>query len=96
MKVYISGPITGTSDYMERFNEAQKYLESKRYTVINPAVVNSNLPKDTTWEEYMRVSLVLLEQCDAIYLLKGWERSRGASVENRHAERLGLGVIKEI
>ena len=96
MKVYISGPISGTSDYIERFNEAQKYLESKRYTVINPALVNSNLPKDTTWEEYMRVSLVLLEQCDAIYLLKGWERSRGASVEKRHAERLRLPIMKEI
>lgn len=44
MKVYISGPITRTSDYMERFNEAQKYLESKGYSVVNPALVNSNLP----------------------------------------------------
>lgn len=96
MKVYISGPITGTSDYMERFKDAQNYLESKGFTVINPALVNSNLPKDTTWEEYMRVSLVLLEQCDAIYQLKGWEQSRGACVEKRHAERLGLKIIEEI
>ncbi len=50
MKLYISGPITGTDDYMERFAAAQKELEEEGWTVINPALVNSNLPKDTEWK----------------------------------------------
>lgn len=96
MKVYISGPITGTGDYMERFAEAQKYLESKGFTVINPALVNFNLPESTTWDQYMEVSLVLLSWCDAIYMLKGWEDSKGASLEYRTAKNSRIKIIEEL
>lgn len=80
-KFYISGPITGTDDYMERFARAEEYLKSKGYEVINPAKVNSMMPESTTWEEYMEMSLCMLGLCDAVYFLKGWEKSRGAMVE---------------
>lgn len=40
-RIYISGAITDTDDYMERFARAQKELESQGYSVINPALVNS-------------------------------------------------------
>lgn len=39
MKLYISGPITGTDDYMERFAAAQKELEEEGWSVVNPALV---------------------------------------------------------
>ena len=39
--IYISGPITGTSDYMERFEKAEKELIENGYSVINPAEVNA-------------------------------------------------------
>lgn len=96
MKVYISGPITGTIDYMERFAEAQKELEAKGYEVVNPALINSNLPKCTTWDEYMRVSLVLLDLCDAIYMLKGWADSNGASLEYFTAKKSRIKIIEEL
>lgn len=95
-KVYISGPITGTTDYMERFKKAQEYLEGKGYTVVNPALINSNLPEDTTWDEYMEISLILVRMCDAIYLLKGWEESKGVEVELRTAKYFGMEIIKEL
>lgn len=71
MKIYISGKITGTTDYMQRFESAEKALSN--YTVINPAKVNAQLPKETVWEEYMKMSMCMLEMCNAIYMLKGWE-----------------------
>lgn len=86
MKVYISGPITGTNDYLERFNKAESHLIDLGYTVVNPALVNSNLPKGTTWSEYMEMSLCMLKMCDAIYLMKGWENSRGCIIEKNFAE----------
>ena len=95
-KVYISGPITGTTDYMERFKKAQEYLESKGYIVVNPALFNSNLPDDTTWDEYMEISLILVKICDAIYLLKGWEESKGVELELRTAKHYGMEIIKEL
>ena len=47
--IYISGPITGISDYMERFEKAEKELIENGYSVINPAKVNAMLPEDATW-----------------------------------------------
>ena len=48
MKIYLSGPITGTKDYMKRFAEAEQRLTERGHSVINPARVCACLPKDTT------------------------------------------------
>lgn len=88
--IYISGKITGTTDYMERFAKAQAELEAKGYSVINPAAVNAMLPQNTTWEQYMDMSILMLDMCDSIYMLKGWEKSCGANRE------LGYAMAKDM
>ena len=40
-RVYISGPITGIDDYMERFSNAEKELKEQGLSVVNPAKVLS-------------------------------------------------------
>ena len=85
MKIYISGAITGTDDYMERFAKAEKKLTEQGYSVINPAKVNAQLPEDTTYEEYMKMCFCMLDMCDSIYLLKGFDYSCGANREYGYA-----------
>lgn len=85
MKIYISGAITGTDDYMERFAKAEKELTEQGYSVVNPAKVNAQLPEDTNYEEYMKMSFCMLTMCDSIYMLKGWEKSCGANREYGYA-----------
>ncbi len=75
--VYISGKITGTTDYMERFAAAEKALTEKGYEVINPAKTNATLPPTTPYEGYIKVSRALLSLCDEIYMLGGWQDSKG-------------------
>lgn len=94
MKIYISGKITGTTDYIQRFESAEKAL-SKYYTVINPAKVNAQLPKEPTWEEYMKMSMCMLEMCDAIYMLKRWEDSKGAKLEYEFANSHNYKIFFE-
>jgi hypothetical protein len=61
MKIYLSGAITGITDYMERFQAAEEKLIQDGHTVFNPAAINSMMPAGTIYEEYMRVSFTLLE-----------------------------------
>lgn len=93
-RIYISGAISGTNDYMERFADAEKELENF-WSVINPARINSNMPDDTQYEEYMKLSTCLLDMCDAIYMLNGWQQSCGANREYGYALAKGLKIIKE-
>lgn len=81
MKIYISGKITGTTDYMERFARAEKHLRNAGFIPVNPAKVNGQLPPETTHSEYMTTSLAMLEFCECIYMLDGWKTSPGANME---------------
>ena len=43
-RVYISGAITGTTDYMERFASIESKLLSLGYEVVNPSTILSHIP----------------------------------------------------
>lgn len=97
MRIYISGPITGRKqrEYMNHFTKAQIALEEKGYAVVNPATINANMPKDTTYAQYMLVSFAELTTCDEIYMLTGWENSRGAKQELAYAVTRHMPVLFE-
>ena len=95
MKIYISGSITGTEDYMERFEKAEKKLTEQGYSVVNPAKVNAQLPEDTSYEEYMKMCFCMLDMCDSIYMIKGWEKSCGANREYGYAMAKDMIIMHE-
>ena len=95
LKIYISGAVTGTWDYWERFAKAEKEIAAAGGDPVNPLRMNQILrPETTTWEQFMRADLGLLEACDAIYMLPGWQKSRGARLEHEHAQMLGKPIIE--
>lgn len=83
-KIYISGKISGTDDYLERFVVAEKELSEQGYEVVNPAYEGTKL-KDASYEDYMELSFQLLKDCDIIYMLKDWRTSPGANQEYGYA-----------
>lgn len=95
MKIHISGAIAGADGYMERFKVAGDKLAKEGWSVINPALICSNMPKDTTHEEYMEVGICLLRMCDAIYMLKGWKDSSGANREYGYALANDMIILRE-
>ena len=95
IRVYISGPITGTKNYAIRFAEAEARLEKMGFSVFNPARVNAELPENLEHEEYMEMSMAMLGMCDGIYMLNGWRDSRGACREYGCAMGKGLKIWSE-
>ena len=91
-KIYISGPISG-HDIEERraaFSAVERMLREEGLEVVNPLKVA--FPEDCTHEQYMRVDIALLIGCDYIYLMKGWDESRGAVTEFVIACSAGIDV----
>lgn len=84
MRIYISGPITGTEDYKSRFLEAEKPIKAAGHVPMNPVEI-VNLPEGSSWEDYMKIDLKLIEMCDAIYMLHRWDASKGACIEFEYA-----------
>lgn len=48
---------------------------------------------DLTWEEAMVDCRELLQRCDAVLMVEGWERSRGATEERALAKERGIPVF---
>lgn len=93
-RIYISGGITGVKDYRAHFDKAEKYIQSFNCEAVNPC---RKVPFNESWkwEDYMREDLKLLADCTAIYMLKGWRKSRGARLEKLVAKKLGLKIMHE-
>ena len=48
MKIYISGPITGTSDYQERFEAAEQIINANGggdIVAVNPVKETAGIPE---------------------------------------------------
>jgi len=97
MKIYITGPMTGCEDWNRiRFHCAELRLSCAGHTVLNPAkhipMVN---PEAITHGEYMAIAKAMIDCCDAVYLLDGWEQGKGAQIEEAYATEKFKGLIYE-
>jgi hypothetical protein len=106
MLVYIAGPIRGKPDYNQHeFFKAERMFVGIGHDVINP--IQLDLDYDGGINEgvnelvYARRDLGILlglhgahapRPIDAIYLLKGWSKSRGAIAEAATARWIGANM----
>lgn len=92
MRIYISGPMAGIEGYEKNFKTAEVKMKEAGYEVVNPAEIDG---EGMTREELLALDLWMLEECDAIYMLKGWQQSCGANREYGFALGSGIGVLRE-
>ena len=90
---YLSGPMTGLPDFNRpAFHAAAAALRAQGHVVINPAEVD--LGPDASWADYMRIHLAeIARRVTQVFVLPGWESSRGAQLEVHVARSLGLPVV---
>lgn len=91
-RVYISGAIAH-HDLTERkaaFGSAERFLLLKGFDPVNP--FKNGLPDEAHWRKHMRADIALLLGCDCIYMLRGWELSKGAKLELDVASSCGIEV----
>ena len=98
MRVYISGPMTGLPDNnFPSFHSAAAALRACGYEVVNPAEIDPGVSADIVgekafWQACMRADIRALCECEALALLPGWERSKGAHLELHLAHRLDMQI----
>ena len=97
MKIYLLGPISGIENYKENFaaaeREAHERLSDWEPEVFNPA--NIILPVTATHEDYMKICMRKLADCDTIYMMNGWQDSRGACREYGYALGRQMAIFRQ-
>ena len=87
--IYIAGPMTGLPEWnYPAFNAAAAELRAAGYDVVNPAEMGAQYgtPDEINANPEMLADLIHEEldavaECDALYLLPGWEKSPGTRRE---------------
>lgn len=88
-RIFVGGPMSGIPAWnFPAFNDAERRLVLKGWAVENPA--STGVHPEFSWEDYLRLSIAQLLLCDSIYLLRGWEKSKGALLETHVADALGM------
>ncbi len=109
--VYIAGPMRGIPNFnFPAFDKAKAELEGMGYRVISPADLDREagidgsddlsglLPErqDSLLRDCIRRDvLAIINECDGLYVMRGWENSRGCAVEIALAKFLGLEIVYE-
>ena len=85
MKIYIAGKITGDKKYRVKFREAAKNLEALGHVVLNLAILPAGLEE----QDYMQITLAMLNAADLAVFLPDYQESAGAMIEWAWCKRTG-------
>lgn len=83
MRVYIAGAMTGKFKYKEAFKRAEDRIKELGHIALNPSFLPEGLA------DYFEINKAMIDQCDAIYVLSGYEESVGTKKELEYVKSKG-------
>ena len=85
MKIYVAGKISGEKRFemQEKFYDAAAFLTSRGNEPFIPSVLPAY--EDVPHEDYLHICYAMIDICDAIYMLRDWQQSKGARLELQYA-----------
>lgn len=94
-KIYIAGPMTGYKNHnFPAFDAARDVLKVFGFEPISPADLDRKVgitekstkeETDAMMRQMIHDDALAISECDAIYMLVGWEKSTGARAEHAMA-----------
>ncbi len=103
--IYVSGPMTDQPNFnREAFEELRQYIESEPgHKVIIPGdgeeytyeELETLTATPENRERWLRKDVEDILRCDEVWVLPGWEQSRGSTFEVLIALELGIPVVTE-
>ena len=98
MKVYLAGPMRGYAEFnFPAFYAYAKKLRNEGHEVFSPAEKDNErhgTAHGFNLREALAVDLEFIcKHADAVALMPGWEKSKGATAEKSAADALGLELI---
>lgn len=104
MTIYLSGAMSGRPNHnYDAFDLTEVGLRDLGFEVVSPAQIGRlcgvdeyTNPTKAMIKVLLISDLTALADCDAVYLLPGWEESRGVDIEVRFARYFGIPVFESV
>lgn len=94
MRIYLAGPMTGLPEFNHpEFNRVAGNLREMGHMVFNPAECNPPVSGRDAYRRAMAVDLAWISSyAESVWVLPGWETSKGCAVEIALANALDIPV----
>ena len=98
MKVlYTAGRYSGEIDInIQKAREIAIKLWEMGYAVVCPHLNSAHMERDckAKYEDFLAGDFEIIERCNAVIMIPGWQNSNGACKEKLHAEKMGIPVYE--
>jgi hypothetical protein len=91
MRIFLSGKITGNTNYYQEFLDAEKLINETlansginedEYEIVNPLIFGEVLPLEAEYADFTSISILALKYCTHIFFLESAPDSNGAKIES--------------
>ena len=94
--VYISGPYSGKiSENIQKARTVAIQVWEAGYMVFCPHLNTIHFENDCkcVYEDYLAGDIEIINRCNAVLMVEGWEGSNGATQEYNYAKAYGLPIF---